>query len=77
VSKYHVMKRLTIRLPDDLRAGLDEVSRKKSKPISDVVRNVLRRYVVVERFRALRAKALPFAEEQGLVTDDDVFSAAS
>ena len=29
------------------------------------------------RFRELRRKALPFAEAQGLVTDEDVFQAVS
>lgn len=71
------MKTLTIRLPDELRASLREVSREKKKPVSDVVRESLRRYVAVERFRSLRKQALPFAEAQGLVTDDDVFKVIS
>jgi predicted transcriptional regulator len=71
------MKTLTIRLSDELRAGLREVSREKNKPVSDVVRESLRRYVAVEKFRALRAKALPFAEAEGFVTDEDVFRAIS
>jgi len=53
------------------------VSREKNKPVSDVVRESLRRYVAVEKFRALRAKALPFAEAEGFVTDEDVFRAIS
>jgi hypothetical protein len=31
----------------------------------------------VNRFRELRRKVLPFAEAQGLVTDEDVFRAVS
>jgi len=71
------MKTLTIRLPDELRAALDEISREQDKPVSDIVRDSLRRYVAVERFRALRRKALPFAKAQGFVTDEDVFKAIS
>ena len=71
------MNTLTIRLPDDLRSELDRISRDENKAVSDIVRESLRRYVAVERFRAVRRKVLPFAEAQGLLTDDDVFKALS
>lgn len=71
------MNTLTIRLPDDLREQLDTLSRDENKPVSDIVRESLRRYVAVERFRAIRKKILPFAEAQGLLTDEDVFKALS
>jgi predicted transcriptional regulator len=71
------MTTLTIRLPDDLRSELDKLSRDENKAVSDIVRESLRRYVAVERFRAIRRKILPFAEAQGLLTDDDVFKALS
>jgi len=64
-------------LPDDLRADLQKLSQEQNKPVSDIVRESIRRYVAVERFRALRRKALPFAEAQGFLTDDDVFKAIS
>ncbi|MFM8379650.1 MAG: CopG family ribbon-helix-helix protein [Planctomycetia bacterium] len=71
------MTTLTIRLPDDLRMELDRLSRAENKAVSDIVRESLRRYVAVERFRGLRRKILPFAEAQGLLTDEDVFKALS
>ena len=71
------MTTLTIRLPDDLRNELDIISRDENKAVSDIVRESLRRYVAVERFRALRRKILPFAEAQGLLTDEDVFKSLS
>ena len=46
-------------------------------PVSDLVRESIRRYVAIERFRALRKRTLPFAEAQGLLTDEDVFRAIS
>jgi predicted transcriptional regulator len=64
---------ITIRLPDDLRAELEMISKAEDKPLSDVVRESLRRYVALQRFRQLRKKTLPFAEAQGLLTDEDVF----
>ena len=71
------MTTLTIRLPDDLRNELDKISRYENKAVSDIVRESLRRYVAVERFRGIRRKILPFAEAQGLLTDEDVFKALS
>lgn len=71
------MNTLTIRLPDDLRADLQKLSQEQNKPVSDIVRESIRRYVAVERFRTLRKKALPFAEAQGFLTDEDVFRAIS
>ena len=61
---------ITIRLPDDLRADLQRVSEEHSKPISDIVRESIQRCVAMERFRALRRKALPFDEAQGFETDE-------
>ena len=71
------MNTLTVRLPDDLRTKLQEISREKNKPVSDVIRESIRQYVAVEKFRSLRKKVLPFAEAQGFVTDEDVFNAIS
>ena len=71
------MNTLTIRIPDELKAELQRISQEQKKPLSDVVRESIRRYVAVERFRGLRRKALPFAEAQGFLTDEDVFKAIS
>ncbi len=68
---------LTIRIPDDLRAELQEVSKNENKPVSDIVRESLNRYLAIYRFRRLRNMTLPFAEAQGILTDDDVFSMIS
>jgi len=68
------MKRpLTIRIPEDLRKALYQISKGERVPVSDLVRESIRKYVSLYRFRRLRNKVLPFAEAQGLLTDDDVF----
>ena len=64
---------ITIRLPDDLRSELEKISEAEDKPLSDIVRESLRRYVAIQQFRHLRKKVLPFAESQGLLTDEDIF----
>jgi predicted transcriptional regulator len=71
------METLTVRLPDELRADLQQISRDQNKPVSDVVRESIRRYVAIAKFRSLRRKVLPFAEAQGLVTDEDIFQVIS
>jgi predicted transcriptional regulator len=76
-ATMYYMNTLTIRIPDDLRADLQEISSRQSVPVSDLVRQSIRRYVAIERFRSLRKKTLPFAEAQGLLTDEDVFRAIS
>lgn len=64
---------MTIRLPDELRRMLNQISKKEGLPVSDLVRESIRRYAAVYRFRQLRKRVLPFAEAQGLLTDEDVF----
>jgi predicted transcriptional regulator len=68
---------ITVRLPEDLRSELEDISEAERKPLSDIVRDSIRRYVAIYQFRRLRGKVLPFAEAQGLLTDEDVFEALS
>ena len=69
------MTTITIRLPDALKSELDVLRRQEERNVSDIVRESLRRYIAVERFRGVRKKILPFAEAQGLLTDEDIFKA--
>jgi predicted transcriptional regulator len=63
---------LTIRIPDDLREELQEISKVEAKPVSDLVRESIQKYISIYRFHQLRDKVLPFAEAQGILTDEDV-----
>lgn len=71
------MDTISIKLPDELRTDLQRLSQEQNKSVSDLVHESIRRYVAVEKFRAIRKKALPFAEAQGFSTDEDVFRAIS
>ncbi len=64
---------MTIRLPSDLRHELEALSREEHMSMSDLVRESLRRFVAVRQFKRLRIKVAPYAEAQGLFTDDDIF----
>ncbi len=68
---------LTFRIPDELREELQEISRAEGKPISDLVRESLRRYIAIYRFRKLRIMVFPFAEAQGTLTDENVYKEVS
>ncbi len=69
------MTTLTIRIPDKMRRELKSLSKVENKAVSDIVRESIRRHVALERFRALRNSVLPYAEAQGILTDEDVFRA--
>ena len=71
------MTTLTVRLPGSMKDELNQLSREQNKAVSDIVRESLKRYIAVEKFRSVRGKILPFAEAQGLLTDEDVFKALS
>lgn len=68
---------ISIRLPEDIRKKLKDISRDESRPVSDLVRESLKKYIALYRFRKLRDTVLPFAESQEILTDDDVFKIIS
>lgn len=68
---------ISIRLPEDLRKELNKMSKSESRPVSDLIRDSLKKYIAVYRFRKLRDTVLPFAESQGILTDEDVFRLVS
>ena len=65
---------ITIRLPEDMRNNLQEISKFEGKPVSDLVRESLKKYISQYKFRKLRNKVLPFAEAQGILTDEDIYN---
>ena len=67
------MGTLTIRIDDEMENDLDQLAKAQHRTKSDLAREMLRKRIAVERFRALRHKALPLAEDAGYLTDEDVF----
>jgi len=68
---------ISISLPEDVKAELDRFTEARGVSRSDVVREALADYLFVQRFRALRARLMPYAEAQGIFTDEDVFRIVS
>ncbi len=67
------MGTLTIRIDNELEAGLAKLAKDEHKTKSEVAREMLRRHLALARLRKLRQQAIPFAEAAGYYTDDDVF----
>lgn len=68
---------ISISLPKDLRKELDRLTKAEGASRSDLVRAALREYIFIRRFRALRQRLMPYAEAQGLYTDEDIFRVVS
>jgi metal-responsive CopG/Arc/MetJ family transcriptional regulator len=68
---------ISISLPEELKSELDEAVRAEGVTRSDVVREALREYLFIRRFRALRQELMPYAEAKGVFTDEDVFREVS
>jgi metal-responsive CopG/Arc/MetJ family transcriptional regulator len=70
-------KTITISIPSDIQKRLDESVRRLGVSRSDVVRESLRDYLFVEKFRDLRAKMTARVKARGVFTDQDVFDRVS
>lgn len=68
---------VTIRLDEELERRLTTVSRRSGRSRSEIVREGLRRQLARMSFEQLRERLTPFAEAQGVLTDEDVFREVS
>ena len=71
------MATLTMRIDDRLETELSKLAEATHRTKSDLAREMLRRQIAIRRFQDLRAKAVPYAEAAGYLTDEDVFRDAS
>lgn len=67
------MSTLTIRLDEQLEAALNRLAEEKKRSKSDLVREMLRRQIMLDELRDLRTCLQPYAERAGYLTDDDFF----
>ena len=68
---------ISISLSEELRTELDRFAETRGVTRSDVVREAVADYLFNQRLRALRARLMPYAEAQGVFTDEDVFRTVS
>ena len=71
------MATLTMRIDDRMETELSKLAEATHRTKSDLAREMLRRQIAIRRFQDLRAKAVPYAEAAGYLTDKDVFRDAS
>ncbi len=67
------MGTLTMRIDERMEAELARLAEASHRTKSDLAREMLRRQIAIRRFEALRARAVPYAEAAGYLTDEDVF----
>jgi predicted transcriptional regulator len=68
---------LTIRIDPQTARLLDELGREANKSRSEIARDALRRQLRLARFESVRKRLMPYAEAQGILTDEDVFAIVS
>jgi len=61
---------LSISLPPDLASDLDLAAKKERRSRSELVREAVRQYVLLARWKSLRQRATLKAAEQGLQEQD-------
>jgi predicted transcriptional regulator len=64
---------ITVRLDPDLDRLLTKLVKKTGRSRSDLVRDAIRRQLVLLRFEELRRRLVPFAEARGYLTDEDIY----
>jgi predicted transcriptional regulator len=68
---------ITIRVDKRTERMLKRVVRLSGRTRSEITREALRRQLSLDLLEQLRRRVAPFAEAQGLLTDEDVFKALS
>jgi len=68
---------VTIRLDDDLDQLLSKLSRRLRRNKSELIREAIRRQLMIYSFDSIRERTIPFAEKEGYITDEDIFQEIS
>ena len=65
---------ITVRLEPELQQLLDEVSEWSGRSRSEIIRDALRRQLLLMTFETFHQRVMPFAEARGYLTDEDIFT---
>lgn len=68
---------ITIRLDDELNDLLNTVSNNLRRKRSEIVRESLRKQLLLQRFEILREQSLNYGGRKNILTDEDVFKEIS
>jgi Arc/MetJ-type ribon-helix-helix transcriptional regulator len=72
-----VSRLINVRVPVALQKELQDLSRSEHVPVSDLIRDSLREFLAVRRFRKLSKDVKNHAKKSGFVTDDDILGLKS
>lgn len=64
-------------MPVPIQRELEDIIRSEHVSISDLVRDSLREFLAVRKFRGLSKRVRVYARKSGLVTDDDILGLKS
>jgi metal-responsive CopG/Arc/MetJ family transcriptional regulator len=71
-------KILSLSINDEIMIEkLDNIVKKYHTNRSEIVKKALRQYLYIQEMKILRTELKPFAETQGVFTDEDVFNQIS
>ena len=68
---------ITISVPEQMKSEIEKLSRMDGVSRSDIIRESLRDYLFVRRFRSMRKSMTNKASANGIYTDQDVFDRVS
>jgi predicted transcriptional regulator len=77
ITLHDMKNAITIRLDDELNNLLNAVAKKQRRKRSEIVRESLRRQLLLQMFETLREQSLPYGERNNILTDEDVFKVIS
>ncbi len=66
-------KVITVRITDELKKDLKELKKLDNRSVSEIIRDSLRNYLLLKKFKNLRKQVIPYAEKTDLFTDEDIF----
>lgn len=68
---------VTISLSRDTKKELDAWAKKEHMSRSDLIKDALRKYFAIRKFRAIREQTLPKARAHGILSEEDILRSIS
>jgi len=72
-----MQKNITINLPPEIRAAIDEIAKEDNISVDDLIYEAITEHLFFRRLHSLREQMIAKAQSQGIHTDQDVFERVS
>lgn len=70
-------KTVTVSIPEEIEREIDSIISRDGVSRSDIVREALKDYLFIRKFRSIRRRMLEKSGRTGIHTDQDVFDRVS